>query len=113
MTNDGDALSNRQRDAHMIQECRDDGLVLLTRDAQVIGEATHAAVDAVDPETFAARYLTREDARRMFEQRLGDAAIRYLVAGPPQEQNMRIRVGRTVGEVYGSIWQPLNQPVFV
>lgn len=70
MTNDGQALTNRQRDAHMIQVCRDDAMVLVTRDAQVIGEASRVGVDAVDPETYAVRYLTREDARRMFEQRL-------------------------------------------
>jgi hypothetical protein len=113
MTNDGELLTNRQRDAHMIQACREGGLVLVTRDAQVIGEAKNANVDAVEPEPFAARYLTREDARRMFADRLGDAVIRYLVKGSPQEQNMRIRVGHTVREVYGSIWQSLAQPVFV
>ena len=103
MTNDGEALTNRQRDAHMIEECRSGGFVLVTRDAQVIAEARSVGVDADDPEAFASRHVTREDARRMFDQRQDDAAIRYLVAGPPQEQNMRIRVGRCVREVYDEI----------
>jgi hypothetical protein len=113
MTSDGETLTNRQRDAHMIQECCSEGLVLVTRDAQVIGEAKRAGVDATEPEPFAARYLARDDARRVFGQRLGGAAIRYLVAGSPQEQNMRMRVGRTTREVYSHIWRPLEQPVFM
>lgn len=113
MTNDGIALTNPQRDAHMISECRDNGWVLVTNDVEANAEAARTGVDAATPAVFAARYLTREDARRMFAQRLGDAAIRYVVAGTSRERNMRIRVGRTLQEVYSSIWQPINQPVFV
>jgi hypothetical protein len=109
-TNDGVELTNRQRDAHMIQACRTGGLVLITHDAQVIDEAQAVGVDAAKPETFAARYLTREDARRMFDERRRDAAARYLVAGTPQEQTIRMRVNRTIGDVYGGLWQPLDQP---
>lgn len=43
MTNDGANLTNRERDRHMVAECRSDGLVLVTRDEEVIGEA-HAVV---------------------------------------------------------------------
>jgi hypothetical protein len=113
MTNDGENLTNRQRDAHMIQECLESGLCLISRDAQACDEDRNAGVDAIDPEGFAARHVSREDARRMFDERLNDAAIRYLVKGSPQEQNMRIRVGSRVRVVYRSIWQPLEQPVFV
>lgn len=98
---------------HWQRECRADGLVLVTRDAEVLEEAQNAGVDAADPEVFAVRHLARDEARRIFAQRLDDAVIRYVVTGPPPEQDMRIRVGRTVREVYGHIWQPANQPVFM
>lgn len=113
LTNDGETLKNKQRDSYMIDICRADGLVLIMRDAAACEKARAAGVDAAEPEAFAARFLTREDARRMFDQRLNDAALRYLVAGPPQEQNMRIHVGRTTREVYRAIWQPPDEPVFV
>jgi hypothetical protein len=113
LTNDAETLTNKQRDSYMVNECRTEGLVLITRDDGARDEARAAGVDAAEPEAFAARFLACDDARRMFDQKLGDAAIRYLVAGPPQEQNLRIRVGRTTREVYGAIWQPLDEPVFV
>lgn len=112
MTNDGAALSNRDRDRHMVNECHTDGLVLVTRDAQVIDEARGVGVDATEPELFAARHLTREEARRMFDDRVGAAGIRYLVAGPPQEQELRMRAGRRIRELYAAIWQLSDQPWF-
>ena len=112
MTNDGRNLTNRERDRHMVAECRSDGLVLVTRDAEVIGEARAVGVDAADPETFAVRHLTREDARRTFDERMGTAALGYVVASPAHEHELRMRAGRRVREIFTAVWQSPNEPLF-
>lgn len=104
VTNDGATLTNRQRDAFMVAECKSQRLVLVTRDEQVIGEAHAAGVDAVKPEPFASRHITLEDARSMFAQRLFDASMGYVVAGPPGEQELRMAAGRNAREVFAAIW---------
>jgi len=112
LTNDGLGLSNRNRDRHMVNECRTGGLVLVTRDDQVIGEARNVGVDVAEPEAFAARYLTRDAARRMCEERVATATFRYLTRGPVGEHELRMRIGHRIRELYGAIWQPPDQPWF-
>lgn len=112
MTNDGESLSNRDRDRHMVKECATDKLVLVTRDEKVIREAQAAGVDVARPEAFAARYITREDARRMFEGRVRNAAWSYLVAGPSWEHEMRMQKGQEARQLLEVVWRSPSTPVF-
>jgi hypothetical protein len=93
-TNDGEKLSNRQRDQHMVTECAADKLVLITRDEEVIVEASTAGVDGCDPEAFAARHISREDAATTFQERLWDAVLGYVSVGPPGSEMRRFAAGR-------------------
>lgn len=112
MTNEGETLSNRQRDKHMVAQCAAEKLVLLTRDEQVISEALAAGVDAVKPEAFAARHITRAEASAMFQQRLWDAVMRYVSKSPPGEEVLRFRAGQAAREAFAAVWQPPSAPWF-
>jgi hypothetical protein len=61
VTNVGETLSNRDRDRLMVTECQAKGLVLITRDDQVISEASATGVDAIGPEAFATRHMSRDE----------------------------------------------------
>jgi hypothetical protein len=87
-------------------------LVLVTRDARLIREATAVGVDAIDPEAFGARAMTREAARVMFEARLDQAISRYIARGPLGEWLLRIRAMDRVRKLHAAIWTPPEQPWF-
>lgn len=107
-TMDGQGLPNRDRDRLMVRHCIEDGLILITRDQQVIREACAQMVDVVEPEDYAARVLERGAARAMFLQRLALATSRYVAqGGPPQERTDRVSEMGIVTELYTSIWEPL------
>jgi hypothetical protein len=112
LTNDGVTLSNRDRDRHMVNECRTDQLVLVTRDAQVLREAQALGVDALLPELFAVRHLTREAARRLFGERLAVAVDRYVATGSGEDPAVRNSAGAAIQEVYAAIWSPPDEPWF-
>jgi hypothetical protein len=89
-------------------------LVLVTRDGRLTREARAAGVDAGDPETVAARTMTREAGRRaMFESRLHDAMERYVARGPLNEWLLRIQAMENLARVYRAVWTPPNQPWFL
>lgn len=49
---------------------------------------------------------------RMFDERMGAAALGYVVAGPPHEQELRTRAGRRAREMFAAVWQSPSDPVF-
>lgn len=142
MTTSGKALSDRNRDRLIVRACAANPittpipgitpereqimaealaeirvnapgpLVLVTRDRQVLREATAAGVDAVDPETFAARTMTRDAARAMFEARLEQALDRYIARGPLNEWRLRVYATDRVRQLYTVVWTPPDQPWF-
>lgn len=112
LTNDAGALSNRERDRHMVNECRTEQLVLISRDAQVIREAHAVGVDALRPELFAGRYLAREAARRLFNERIATAVDRYTVSGPGDNLEVRERAAAAIRETCAAIWSPPDEPWF-
>jgi len=142
MTASGEGLSDRDRDRLIIRACAQTPivapipgitsereqlmaealatirehtpgpLVLVTRDGRLIREATAAGVDATDPEAFAARTMTREAARAMFEARLEQAISRYITRGPLGEWLLRVRAMERVRELHVAIWTPPEQPWF-
>lgn len=109
VTNAGAGLSNRDRDRLMVSECKVGGMVLVTRDAQVIKEAVIVGVDAAEPEPFAGRTLTLEDARDMFMTRMDRATAAY-VAKTPTENRLAMEAAMTaLTELYQYIWSPAGQ----
>ena len=85
-------------------------LVLVTRDADLIRRAGAAGVDTADPETFAARTMTRDAARAMFTARLEQAINRYIARGPLHQWLLRVLVTERLRDLYAAIWTPLDQP---
>jgi hypothetical protein len=112
MTNDAEALSDRQRDKHMAAECRDAKLVLISRDAKLIREALALGVDAAKPEEYAARFLKREEASAMFQQRLWDAVMRYVSKSKAGEEVRCFNAGCAARDAFAAVWQSPSQPWF-
>ena len=103
---DGAQLKNRARDRLMIETCRNEHLVLVTRDEEVIIEAHAEGVTAMRPGEYASTVLPREAARKMFMERIVVAGQRYVDAGPPEERERRTLGARNIIEVYERVWYP-------
>jgi hypothetical protein len=142
MTASGEGLSDRDRDRLIVRACASNPitalipgitaerehlmtqalaairvhtpgpLILITRDARLIREATAAGVDAADPETFAAREIPRDAARVMFKSRLERAISRYIARGSLDEWLLRVQATDRLRQLYAAVWTPPNQPWF-
>lgn len=74
-TNAGASLSNKQRDRLMVDTCRDEALLFISRDVGAIEYAETQGVLGVYPEHYAAGIMPLLDARKMFLARLDRAAL--------------------------------------
>jgi hypothetical protein len=143
MTSSGERLSDRDRDRLIIRACASHPittpvpnitperarlmadalatirehtpgpLALVTRDADLIRRARAEGIDADEPEPFAARTLTRDEARQMFDARLEWAMARYVARGPFDEWLLRVRAMEPVRQVHDAIWTPAERPWFL
>lgn len=142
MTTSGERLSDRDRDRLIVRVCAPNPIVapvpgitpererlmaealaeirvhtpgplaLVTRDAGLIRQARAAGVDAAEPESFAARTMTREAARAMFEARLEQAISRYIARGSLDKWLLRVRAMERVRQLHGAIWAPPDKRWF-
>src|SRR6185436_5508845 len=140
MTTSGELLSDRDRDRLIIRACAaspimspipgitperevrlsqalreirahtSGPLTVITRDGRLIREAARVSVDAADPETFAARTMSRDAARGMFESRFDQAMSRYIARGPMDEWLLRVRATDRLRQLYAAVWTPPDQP---
>ena len=105
MTNDHADLGNRGRDRQMVEECRVNGLLLITRDEQVIREAGEAGVRVARPEEHARDVMSLDAARRMFFQRLDIALLSHLtLAHGDIARERRAAACRDIATVYQNLW---------
>jgi hypothetical protein len=111
-TSIGRDLTNRNRDRLMEKTSRDDQLILVSRDARARREATAMKVDAVTPEEYAERVMTREDARTMFEVRSHQALSRYIAVGTLDDWLLKTAAMDNVGRLPRAIWSPPDEPWF-
>lgn len=74
-TNAGANLGNNARDRLMVDTCRDEAMLLISRDVGAIEYAATQGVLGVYPEDYARDVLPLADARRMFLARLDRAAM--------------------------------------
>lgn len=101
------ALSNKGRDKYMVEQCRDRGLTLITRDREVREELAPAeGVKALTPEQYGAEVFTVERARDMFVERMKLAAASYPDRYPADERERRASAAEVAFEVYEKIWAP-------
>lgn len=106
MTNQGAQLSNPQRDRFMVEQCRDNGMILVSRDREARDIAASECVTAMTPEEYGASVLTDEQACKMFMERLRSAVASYPSRYPPEERAIRADAALKVFEVYERMWMP-------
>jgi len=76
LSNAGVSLGNRARDRLMVDLCRDDALLFISRDDDALGYAASQGVLGVYPEHYAVDTMPLLEARAMFLSRLDQAALR-------------------------------------
>ena len=102
----GEGLTNRERDRLMIDQCRDDGLILVSRDEEVVATARAEGVQALRPEEYGASVLTNAQARTIFMDRLRAAVDWYPTTRPASEHDEAIAAAQYHIDVYGRVWLP-------
>lgn len=107
LTPTGEHLSNKQRDRLMVDTCRDNGLLFISRDAGALEYAATQGVQACYPETYTAKVLSLLEARKMFLSRLDYAAILANSAhvGFKGERGWLTHYLRRAIETYEGIWE--------
>jgi hypothetical protein len=106
MTNQGAQLSNPQRDRFMIEQCRDHGMILVSRDREARDIAATEGVIAMLPEEYGASVLNDVQACEMFMGRLRGAVDRYPNGYPPEERAVRADAALAIFELYERLWMP-------
>jgi hypothetical protein len=108
------ATTNPIRDRRMIELCRNERWVLITRDGierdggirtdGVFYRARAAGVNVRTPEEYARGIIRLDEARAMFDSRLRAALSWYYTSGPENERDQRAEKVSNIRSGYEAIW---------
>lgn len=106
-TNAGSGLSNKARDRLMVDTCRDEALLFVSRDVEAIEYAATQGVLGMYPEDYARDVLSLADARKMFMARLDQAAFlaAYEHVGFRNDPGWLIYYLKDAIERYEGVWE--------
>lgn len=105
-TNIGAELNNPARDRLMVEQCRETGMVLVSRDQGVLDLAEAEGVSAMLPEGYAMSVFPRDRARAMFLERLRVACDWYPSSQAPENRERAVASAQVVWELYERLWMP-------